>query len=177
MATAAEDIGTKVRAYEDIKDTLRARVLREVTQTPEWKRADEQIRLLRVECGKLGHTRGRFHSNGLGCIWWYCSKCGVSSMWNATDFSPFRAEFLRTIIKSMELPKPMVSVQFAEWSGAYLYWAIEGLQVGDLVLAPVEVSGKPPYQVGVVTRLWFYTPQSYDPTKEYKTIYEKIQVH
>lgn len=28
------------------------------------------------DCFAEGHTKGNFHSNGLGWSWWYCTKCG-----------------------------------------------------------------------------------------------------
>jgi hypothetical protein len=32
---------------------------------------------LRERCGKAGHVRGKFHSNGLGWTWFWCHNCGA----------------------------------------------------------------------------------------------------
>lgn len=28
------------------------------------------------DCAKIGHKRGKFHSNGVGWTWFYCNHCG-----------------------------------------------------------------------------------------------------
>lgn len=40
--------------------------------------AEQRIKrkALQDECAGIGHTRGRFHNNGLGWSWFYCSTCG-----------------------------------------------------------------------------------------------------
>lgn len=30
------------------------------------------------ECAVEGHTKGKFHDNGLGWTWWWCGRCGTS---------------------------------------------------------------------------------------------------
>lgn len=30
------------------------------------------------DCAKEGHVRGKFHDNGLGWSWFWCSKCGTA---------------------------------------------------------------------------------------------------
>ena len=30
------------------------------------------------DCGKQGHTKGKFHDNGLDWTWWWCGKCGTA---------------------------------------------------------------------------------------------------
>lgn len=36
------------------------------------------MNVLRSRCAELGHKKGNYHRNGLGCAWWYCSICGVA---------------------------------------------------------------------------------------------------
>lgn len=35
------------------------------------------LEALREECEKRGHIRGKFHDNGLGWCWYWCSNCGA----------------------------------------------------------------------------------------------------
>lgn len=93
-----------------------------------------------------------------------------NAMLNALDIAMMELDNY----KHLQLVKPMVSVQFRAWGKDYLYWSIDGLTVGDLVLVPIESKGKPPYQVAVVTRIWFYKPEGYDENRGYKTIFRKI---
>ena len=30
------------------------------------------------DCEREGHSKGKFHDNGLGWTWWWCGKCGTS---------------------------------------------------------------------------------------------------
>ena len=39
------------------------------------------------ECEEEGHTRGKFHDNGLGWTWWYCGKCGTSWLYERYSYS------------------------------------------------------------------------------------------
>jgi hypothetical protein len=43
-----------------------------------WERCVYQPAMARVikDCFAEGHTKGNFHTNGLGWSWWYCSKYG-----------------------------------------------------------------------------------------------------
>lgn len=34
------------------------------------------LKVLQDRCEELGHTRGEYHSNGLGWGWFYCATCG-----------------------------------------------------------------------------------------------------
>ena len=35
------------------------------------------MKSLRERCAAIGHQRGRFHNNGLGYSWYWCSQCGA----------------------------------------------------------------------------------------------------
>lgn len=37
----------------------------------------ERASLIR-SCGEAGHIEGKFHDNGVGCTWMWCSRCGAS---------------------------------------------------------------------------------------------------
>lgn len=39
------------------------------------KFALERAALIKA-CEEVGHIEGRFHDNGLGCTWMWCSRCG-----------------------------------------------------------------------------------------------------
>lgn len=75
--------------------------------------------------------------------------------------------------KHLQLVKPMVSVQFARNNREYLYWAIDGLTTGDLVLVPVAGLCLP-LQVAVVTRIWFFKPDYFEENRPYKTVFQRI---
>lgn len=53
----------------------------------------KDLQALRNECGIAGHIQGRYHDNGLGTEWFYCSRCGgqipetVKRYWELADAS------------------------------------------------------------------------------------------
>lgn len=56
----------------------RRREEREVLLKEHNERFDAEMSKLREDCAEEGHVRGKYHDNGLGWEWYYCTKCGAS---------------------------------------------------------------------------------------------------
>lgn len=56
---------------------LRADYLEKMKQDPRYHALQTKKTELIQECELIGHVKGKFHLNGLGCSWFYCSNCGT----------------------------------------------------------------------------------------------------
>lgn len=80
------DIWTRHRMLEKSRLDRQRELMDEYDRTVYYP----QLKALQEECASSpeGHNQGRFHDNGLGWHWWYCSNCGAShSKEQHTDYS------------------------------------------------------------------------------------------
>lgn len=61
------------REIEKARRIKMAELMEEYDKTVYWPARKKLIE----ECAAEGHNRGRFHDNGFGWSWYYCSKCGT----------------------------------------------------------------------------------------------------
>ena len=72
-----QELINKRRAlYKRIKD-LNSREIsdRQKVLEEHYEKFRKERETLVKECGEIGHKQGRFHDNGVGTTWYYCSVC------------------------------------------------------------------------------------------------------
>lgn len=68
------EIGKKIRELDRGRRLKIAELIAEYDRTIYQPSRKELVEA----CEAIGHTKGKFHDNGVGWAWWYCSTCGAS---------------------------------------------------------------------------------------------------
>jgi hypothetical protein len=66
-------IWTRAHRLDKARMEERERLMEEYDKNVYWPARKALI----AECEAKGHQRGKFHDNGLGWQWYYCSQCGT----------------------------------------------------------------------------------------------------